>query len=99
MLEGECNDMMMEDHGQLKEATSDFIENLERDAEEGVIRECITVKEFVDKFKNWDETTSTSPSGFNLSHCLAMTKPHSISEKHDRCAEIEQKRMESIEAH
>ena len=57
------------------------------------------MKEFVDKFKNWNKMTSTSPSGFNLSHCLAMTKPHGVSKKDDGHAEIKQKRMESIKAH
>ena len=55
VLEGEHDDMLIEECGQLKEATADFIDNLERDAEEGVIRECIAVKEFTDKFKNLEQ--------------------------------------------
>ena len=89
VLDKEHDDVLLEACGQLKEVTIDFVDNVERDTEDGVIRECITVKEFIDKFKNWNETTSTSPLGSNLSHCLAMIKLHSISEKDKRHAEIE----------
>ena len=58
-----------------------------------------TVKEFIAKFKNWDEMMSTSPSGMNLSHYHAMIKPHSVSEKDNKHAEMESQRMELIAAH
>ena len=69
-LDGEHDDMLLEDCGQLQEVMTHFADNMERDAEEDTIRDGVTVKEFIEKFKNWDETTSTSLSGFNLSHCL-----------------------------
>ena len=72
---------------------------MESSAEKVMFRVSMTAKEFVEKFKNWDEATSTFPSGMNLSHHHAMTKPHGVSEKDDKHAEIEQKRMELTKAH
>ena len=42
------------------------------------IRSKITIDEWENKIKAWKESTSTSPSGFHLTHSHALIAPHDI---------------------
>ena len=79
VLEGDISD------NKLSPITSLFIDNLTRVIDLDSLPPQITVADMRGKFKAWQESTSTSPSGRHLSRYKLLFKPiDSRLEKHDR---------------
>ena len=57
----------------------------------------ITVEEWTSKIKAWPESTSTSPSGFHLSHSKALVASHDLDTATDEGQELEEQREKLIE--
>jgi len=61
---------------------------------------CVSVDEFVGKLRNWNETTTTSPSGLHLGHYHALWKPAAFTkEETAQQAGFEVKRSVLIRVH
>ena len=61
------------------------------------IKPTISIDDWVGKIKSWPESTSTSPSGFHLSHSKALIGGHDLDPKSDEGRELEQIRTKLIE--
>ena len=62
------------------------------------IKDTLTVEEWVGKIRSWPEQTTTSPSGFHLSHSKALVVPLCFEEDDKDTAQIiEQQRSDLIE--
>lgn len=72
-------------------AAAMLIKHMKASTPPDVLPRTITVQEFVALFDKWNECTSTSPSGMDLSHCHALAKKHSIKEDDERFPETEEK--------
>ena len=61
----------------------------------------ITERDFIGKLKNWDEATTTSPSGLHLGHYHVLWREHGLDPETDaiQIEELEQKRKLLIRIH
>jgi hypothetical protein len=57
----------------------------------------ITTDEWIGKISTWDEFTSTSPSGFHLTHSKALVAKHDLSLSTPEGQELETKRLQLID--
>ena len=56
----------------------------------------LTSAEWEGKIESWKESTSTSPSGFHLSHSKALVASHGFDVKTPQGVEFEQKCLQLI---
>lgn len=63
---------------ELSPIQQDMIKYMQRRTELDSIKDTITSAEWSGKIRSWPESTSTSPSGFHLTHSKALISPHDI---------------------
>ena len=74
MLQGEFTD------DDFSDITNVVIKNLQQIDCMNKQTNTISMEEFIDKFKNWKESTYTNPTQ-HLGHYLALIEPHGITEE------------------
>ena len=82
---------------ELDELQQCLLRHMERRTELDTITDIITVEEWRGKIQSWPETTTTSPSGFHLSHSKALLAAHDLDPETEEAQELEKKRNELIE--
>jgi hypothetical protein len=75
ILEGDYDDTGLD------EATRLFIKHLQRRTTT-TLSGTISREEFMGKIKNWEERTSTSPSGWHLGHYHILWRSHGLKDEH-----------------
>ena len=59
--------------------TSELLQHMKRQASLDQILDTLTTTEWIGKISAWPETTSTSPSGFHLTHSKALVATHGLT--------------------
>jgi hypothetical protein len=62
----------------IDELAQDLIRHTMKQTELDSIKAEVTIEEYVGKIQSWPEGTSTSPSGFHLSHSKSLVSPHDL---------------------
>ena len=91
ILEGQWNTE------ELDSVSQDVLRHMQARTNLDEIKDTITIEEWTEKIRTWPEKTSTSPSGFHLSHSKALVNPISIEDDDDATAQLEQQRHQLIE--
>ena len=91
ILEGDFTDETLD------ELTQDLLWHMKRQTDLDTIKARLTVAEWVGKITAWPEGTSTSPSGFHLTHSKALVSKHDLDPDSVAGAALEQKRLQLIQ--
>ena len=81
----------------LVELTQDLLRHMKRQTQLDTVSAPITIDAWVGKITAWPETTSTSPSGFHLTHSKALVSKHDLDPSSIKGAELETKRLQLIQ--
>ena len=74
-----------------------LLRHMEKRTELDLMKDTISVDEWSAKIKAWPESTTTSPSGFHLSHSKALLAAHDIEPGTEKASDIERMRNDLIE--
>ena len=91
ILEGQWNT------NELDSVTLDVIHHLQARTNLDEIKDTITIEEWKEKIRSWPEKTSTSPSGFHLSHSKALVTPIAIEDDKETTIQLEHQQQQLIE--
>ena len=83
---------------ELDELSQCLVDHMKARTELDEIKGPLTEEDWIGKIKSWPEGTSTSPSGFHLSHSKALVAAHDLDpdEDSDAYSELEDKRNDLI---
>ena len=85
-------DLILEDNFNQTETTaleSTLIRHMQKQTDLDAIANTITTNEWKGKLKNWPESTSTSVSGFHLSHSKILITPHDLNKEDPNYDKVE----------
>ena len=68
---------------------SALIRHIQKQTDLNAIPDTITTDKWKGKIKNWSKSTSTSPSGFHLSHSKILIAPHDLNKEGPNYDEVE----------
>ena len=91
ILEGEYED------SEISEIAQQFVKYMRKKTMLDSIPAILSETEWVVKIKTWKESTSTSPSGFHLSHSKALVAPHDLYVETPIGTDFEKKRLQLIQ--
>ena len=77
--------------------SQDVIKHMRARTELDSVEDTLTINEWIDKIKTWPEATSTSPSGFHLTHSKALVTKIEVEEDPDETKLIQQQQQDLIE--
>ena len=69
--------------------TSELLQHMKRHASLDQIHDTLMTMEWTGKISAWPESTSTSPSGFHLTHSKALVAKHDLSPGSPKYAALE----------
>ena len=81
---------------ELDELSTSLLHHMKKHTDLDTIWSKITIDEWKNKIKVWKESTSTSPSGFHLTHSHALIAPHDIPPDHNDYDALETQHQELI---
>ena len=81
---------------ELDELSTSLLHHMKKHTDLDTIWSKITIDEWKYKIKVWKESTSTSPSGFHLTHSHALIAPHDIPPDHNDYDALETQHQELI---
>ena len=84
-------------HEDIDEVSQDVINHMKSRTKLDSIQDTLTINEWVEKIRSWPESTSTSPSGFHLSHSKALVMPFDLEEDDADRELLEAQRHDLIE--
>ena len=70
--------------------THELLPHMKRPALLDQIQDTLTTTEWISKISAWPESTSTSPSGFHLTHSKALVAKHDLSPKSPEYTALEE---------
>ena len=77
--------------------TSKLLQHMKRCTSLDQIQDTLTTMEWTGKISAWPESTSTSPSGFHLTHSKALVAKHDLSPGSPEYAALEAQRQQLIQ--
>ena len=77
--------------------TSKLLQHMKRRTLLDQIQDTLTTTEWTGKISAWPESTSTSPSGFHLTHSKALAAKHDLSPGSPEYAALEAQREQLIQ--
>ena len=85
------------DDTDMSEYTKDMLHHMKKKTQMSGITDTITSTEWIGKINKWKESTSTSPSGFHLTHSKALVSPHDVPPESEADFQLlESKRLDLI---
>ena len=77
--------------------TSELLRHMKRRASLDQIQDTLTITKWIGKITAWPESTSTSPSGFHLTHSKALIAKHDLSPRTPEYAAQEEEQQQLIQ--
>jgi hypothetical protein len=82
---------------EISDLANDLQRHMQKRADLDSITDILSVEEWIGKIVAWKESTSTSPSGFHLTHSKALVAKHDLSLETPEGAALETKRLQLID--